>query len=79
MSNLNQVASAAGRVKLVVVSDGVSKELYGIAVPALDEVATLRRVVLFYRGTGSYVLSPEERRAAVEVLRGRFEERLWGR
>lgn len=73
MTNIQQVSAAAKRVTLVVAVDPVTRELYGTSVPVLNETATLRRVALFFRGTGSYNLSPDEKDAALLVLRGRFE------
>jgi hypothetical protein len=66
---------AARRCRLAVSVDPVSRELYGTTVPVLDEKATLRRVALLFRGTGRYKLSQPERAAALEIVRGRFEER----
>ena len=70
-ANLNAVASAAKRVSLAVVVDPVARELYGVSDPVLDEVATLRRVALFFRGTGRYVLTQDEKDVALAVIRGR--------
>jgi hypothetical protein len=71
-ANLNAVARAAERVSLVVVVDPVARELYGVADSALDEEATLRRVALFFRGTGRYALTQDEKDMALDVIRGRF-------
>jgi hypothetical protein len=71
-ANLNAVVRAAERVSLAVVVDPVARELYGVADPALDEHATLRRVALFFRGTGRYALTQDEQDAALGVIRGRF-------
>ena len=73
-ANLIAVSRAAERVTLAVVVDPVARELYGVTERALDEKATLRRVALFYRGTGAYRLTPEESDAALAVLRARFEQ-----
>lgn len=69
--NLSAVIRAADRVTLVIVADPVTRELYGVADPRLDETATLRRVALFYRGTGRYVLTSDEQDAALAVIRAR--------
>lgn len=74
-ANDKLLAAAASRVRLAMVVDPVARELYGAATPALDEVATLRRVALFYRGTGAYVFTPDEKDVALRVIRGRAEER----
>jgi hypothetical protein len=74
-ANLKVVASAAARVILAISTCAASRELYGTAVPVLDEKATLRRVSLFYRGTGAYHLTPEEADVALGVIRARFASR----
>jgi hypothetical protein len=71
-ANLHAVKRAAERASLVVVVDPVARELYGVADPVLDEKATLRRVALFFRGTGRYALTQDEQDAALDVIRGRF-------
>lgn len=75
---LRQVQAAASRVSLKIVVEPVAKKLHGVTNFALDEKATLRRVALFYRGTGRYTLSQPERDAALEVIRDRFDERFDG-
>lgn len=74
-ANLKAVASAAERVTLVIGTCAASRELYGTVEPVLEETPTLRRVALFYRGTGAYRLTAEERDAALLVIRGRFAVR----
>lgn len=70
-ANLKAVMCAAERVSLAIMVDPVARELYGVADPVLDEFVTLRRVALFYRGTGRYVMTQEESSAALEVIRAR--------
>lgn len=72
--NLAVVARSAVRVNLAFTIDEVARELYDVAEPVLDEAATLRRVALFYRGTGRYLLTPEERDVALGVIRARAEQ-----
>lgn len=69
-------ARHAENVTLAIKVCPVTKELYGYAEPALDEVATLRRVALFARGSGALALSQDERAAALSVIRRRFDERF---
>jgi len=73
-ANERSISSAAARVRLVIVVDPVARELYGVAVPVIDEAATLRRVACLYRGTGSYGFTPEEKEVAVRAVRGRADE-----
>jgi len=72
-ANRNAVVSAAERVTLVFVVNPVVRELYGVAERALDEVSTLRRVSLFLRGTGAYVLTQDEKDVALAVVRSRAD------
>lgn len=72
-ANIKSLTAAAERVSLVISACPVARELYGVADPVLDEIATLRRVALFFRGTGRYVFSSEERDVALAVIRGRAE------
>ena len=69
------IEKAASRVRLAVVVCQATKELYGRAVPALDEKATLRRVALFHRGSGRAHLTQTEKDAALAVIRERFDAR----
>jgi hypothetical protein len=64
---------AASKVTLVRAACPFAREL-GYSKAVLDEVATLRRVALFYRGTGSYRFTPEEKFLALDVIRGRWDE-----
>lgn len=73
-TSARQAAVAAERVSLAIAIEPVALDLYGVRDIVLDEKATLRRVALFFRGTGRYTLSADERTAAIEVIRGRFEE-----
>jgi hypothetical protein len=73
--DIKAIRNAASHVTLVTIVDPVTRELYGTAKSALDETATLRRVSLFYRGTGRYVLTQEERDVSLGVLRARFAAR----
>lgn len=78
------IEDAASRVKLAMVVNETVRELYGTTELVLDEQATLRRVALFYRGSGRSILTPEERRSALNVLRERADayvadhEGIWG-
>ena len=65
---------AATRCHLAVTSCATTRELYGYFAPVLDEVPTLRRVALLYRGSGRYTLTQPERDIALEIVRERFEQ-----
>lgn len=67
--------AAARRVTLSLRTCPVTRELYGYGRLVLDETATLRRVALFHRGSGRARLSPDEKDAALEILRQRFDEK----
>lgn len=75
-ANEKSLVVAASRVRLAYRVDSVARSLYGVAVPVLDERATLRRVSLFYRGDGAYELSADELDVALRVIRGRDDERV---
>ena len=68
------IEDAAKRVRLAIVVDPVTKELYGYAEPALDEKTTLRRVALFVHGSGTIELTPSEKELALPIIRERFDK-----
>lgn len=74
-ANLRNVTRAAERVALALTVDHDTRDLYGITEYVMDETATLRRVSLFYRGSGRYTLTADEREAALAVLRERDDHR----
>lgn len=70
------VTRAAENVTLVLAVNKGVREIYGVTEFVLDESATLRRVALFYRGSGRYELTAQERDVALAVLRERADNRL---
>ena len=75
-ANIDSIVRAANRCHLAISVDSGTKELYGYAVPVLDEVATLRRVALLRYGCGRHNIPQDERDAALATIRGRFESRF---
>jgi len=69
------LTDAASRVRLALGVCQVTKELYGYAVPVLDEQATLRRVALFVHGSGKVALKTPEMDLVLPIIRGRFDEK----
>lgn len=69
----NAVKKAANKVKLVVIPNNVTMELYDTYEPALNMTATLRRVALFVTGSGRTELSQENKETAMVILADRFE------
>jgi len=76
VANLNQIAKEANRVKLAITGNRTHQELYGCFEPTLDEVATLRRVALFAKGSGRANLNPAERFLALDIINDRFDRRF---
>jgi len=73
---MTSLIRAAERCHLAIGECSVTRELYNYFDPRLDEMATLRRVARLHRGSGRYQLTGQEREAALEVIRCRFEERF---
>ena len=70
------IEEIAERIPLVIVPNGVHRDFYGTYVPALDESATLIRVILKYRVMhGFRAPTTGERTAALTVIRERFDAR----